>query len=177
MASGRPATTPTLAAMSAAWRRVVRRRDIFLDTLATADLESTLAHDARREPATAGNQLQRITYHYWSHIGEASAVRQILGHRGLAQFVGDIDRSRRTVARRSSRVARLVGLPGPSATRQVVVPEEPCRNGPPRPPRLAEVGHLPGVRPAPESFDLTDGLANAMSPAGQTSGRPRTINR
>ena len=91
VASGRPATTPTLAAMSAAWRRVVKEADIFLDTLATADLESTLAHDARREPATAGNQLQRITYHYWSHIGEASAVRQILGHRGLAQFVGDID--------------------------------------------------------------------------------------
>lgn len=91
VASGRPATRPTLATMWAAWRRVVKEADAFLDTLTTADLESTLAHDTRREPATAGTQLQRITYHYWSHIGEASAVRQILGHRGLAEFVGDVD--------------------------------------------------------------------------------------
>lgn len=91
VASGAPASTPNLAAMWAAWRRVVAEADVVLDTLTTADLESTLAHDRRPAPATAGTQLQRITYHYWSHIGEASAVRQILGHRGLAQFVGDID--------------------------------------------------------------------------------------
>jgi hypothetical protein len=91
VASGEPATTPDLAAMWTAWRRVVKPADAFLDTLTTADLERPLAHDMRREPAIAGTQLQRITYHYWSHIGEASAVRQILGHTGLAQFVGDID--------------------------------------------------------------------------------------
>ncbi len=91
LATGEPATTPDLAAMWAAWRRVVKSADAFLDTLTTADLEGVLAHDARRVPAIAGTQLQRITYHYWSHIGEASAVRQILGHAGLAQFVGDID--------------------------------------------------------------------------------------
>jgi hypothetical protein len=91
VASGGPSTTPGLAAMWAAWRRVVREADVFLDTLTTADLERALAHDTRRGPSIAGTQLQRITYHYWSHIGEASAVRQILGHAGLAQFVGDID--------------------------------------------------------------------------------------
>lgn len=91
VATGEPATTPDLAEMWAAWRRVVKRADALLDTLTTADLERPLAHDSRREPPIVGTQLQRITYHYWSHIGEASAVRQILGHRGLAQFVGDID--------------------------------------------------------------------------------------
>ncbi len=91
VATGEPATTPDLAEMWAAWRRVVKRADAFLDTLTTADLERALAHDTRREPSIAGTQLQRITYHYWSHIGEASAVRQIMGHGGLAQFVGDID--------------------------------------------------------------------------------------
>ena len=91
VATGEPATTPDLAEMWAAWRRVVRQADAFLDRLTTADLEHALAHDTRHEPPTAGTQLQRITYHYWSHIGEASAVRQIMGHRGLAQFVGDID--------------------------------------------------------------------------------------
>jgi len=91
VATGQPATTPDLAEMQAIWRRVVKRADEFLDTLTTADLERALAHDTRPEPPLAGTQLQRITYHYWSHIGEASAIRQILGHEGLAQFVGDID--------------------------------------------------------------------------------------
>ena len=90
-ATGEPATTPDVAAMWRVWRRVVKRADVFLDTLATDDLERPLARDTRPEPPIAGTQLQRITYHYWSHIGEASAIRQILGHRGLAQFVGDID--------------------------------------------------------------------------------------
>jgi len=91
LANGEPATTPDLAETWAAWRRVVKLADACLDTLSTADLEHRLAHDARPEPPTAGSQLQRITYHYWAHIGEASAIRQIMGHRDLAQFVGDID--------------------------------------------------------------------------------------
>lgn len=91
VATGEPATTPELAAMWAAWRRMVERADAFLDTLTSADLERPLTHDGRRQAPPAGTQLQRITYHYWSHIGEASAVRQILGHQGLAQFVGNID--------------------------------------------------------------------------------------
>ena len=32
-----------------------------------------------------------MTYHYWFHIGEILAIRQILGHPRLPQFVGDID--------------------------------------------------------------------------------------
>jgi len=91
VANGAPATTPDLAEMWAAWRRVVKLSDAYLDTLSTAQLEHRLPNDARHEPPSAGSQLQRITYHYWSHIGEASAVRQIMGHTELAQFVGDID--------------------------------------------------------------------------------------
>ena len=91
VASGLPASTPPLADMWAAWQRVVDLADPFLDALTTADLERRLAHDGRTDPPPAGTQLQRITYHYWCHIGEASAVRQMLGHRRLAQFVGDID--------------------------------------------------------------------------------------
>lgn len=36
-------------------------------------------------------QRRLVPYHYWSHIGEASAVRQILGHPDLPQFVGPIE--------------------------------------------------------------------------------------
>jgi hypothetical protein len=92
VASGQPASTPSLRTMWAAWRRVTGDADAYMDTLTTADLLVPLPHDTRTDPPTAGSQLQRITYHYWSHIGEASAVRQLLGHERLAQFVGPIER-------------------------------------------------------------------------------------
>jgi hypothetical protein len=91
VANGAPASTPALSEMWAAWRRVLAVADPFLDGLTVADLERPLPHDGRSAPTLAGSQLQRITYHYWCHIGEASAVRQMLGHKRLAQFVGDID--------------------------------------------------------------------------------------
>lgn len=32
--------------------------------------------------------LLRTIYHYWFHTGEAAAVRQLLGHSSLPEFVG-----------------------------------------------------------------------------------------
>ena len=29
-------------------------------------------------------------YHYWFHTGEAHAIRQMLGHQDLPQFVGEM---------------------------------------------------------------------------------------
>jgi hypothetical protein len=92
VANGAPATTPVLAEMWAAWERVTALADPYLDALTTADLAVPLPHDGRSTAPIVGSQLQRITYHYWSHIGEASAVRQILGHVDVPQFVGDIER-------------------------------------------------------------------------------------
>jgi len=92
VANGAPASTPDLAEMWGAWERVVAVADPFLDGLTSADLEVALPHDGRERAPTAGDQLQRITYHYWSHIGESSAVRQILGHADVPQFVGPIER-------------------------------------------------------------------------------------
>jgi uncharacterized damage-inducible protein DinB len=89
LATGRPASTPSFAEMQDAWTRVIAEADGFLDALTTADLERPLEHDPRTEPPTAGSQLQYVTYHYWSHIGEVSAVRQLLGHIGLAEYVAD----------------------------------------------------------------------------------------
>lgn len=92
VANGAPASTPDLAEMWAAWGRVTAIADPFLDGLTSADLEVGLPHDGRETAPTAGDQLQRITYHYWSHIGESSAIRQILGHTDVPQFVGPIER-------------------------------------------------------------------------------------
>ncbi len=40
---------------------------------------------------TVGSALRRVTYHYWYHIGETQAIRQMLGHEDLPEYVGDID--------------------------------------------------------------------------------------
>jgi hypothetical protein len=93
VANGAPASTPDLGEMWAAWERVRGVADPFLDGLTSAHLEVALPHDGRDKAPAAGDQLQRITYHYWSHIGEASAVRQILGHVDVPEFVGPIERS------------------------------------------------------------------------------------
>jgi hypothetical protein len=89
-ATGRPASIPSFAEMQAAWHRIVADADPFLDGLSTTDLERPLEHDQRPDRPTLGSQLQYVTYHYWSHIGEVSAVRQMLGHQGLAEYVGDL---------------------------------------------------------------------------------------
>ena len=88
-ATGRRASTPSLAMVQAAWERIVAEADPFLDALTTPDLERPLARDPRVNPPSAGSQLQYVTYHYWAHIGEVSAVRQMLEHPDLAEYVGD----------------------------------------------------------------------------------------
>ena len=37
-----------------------------------------------------GTMLPRLIYHYWFHTGEVLAIRQLLGHVELPEFVGDI---------------------------------------------------------------------------------------
>ncbi len=40
---------------------------------------------------TIGSGLQRMTFHYWYHIGEIQAIRQMLEHANLPEFVGDME--------------------------------------------------------------------------------------
>ena len=42
---------------------------------------------------TPGTKLLRTTYHYWFHLGESQAVRQMLGHNRRPTFVGGFGRS------------------------------------------------------------------------------------
>ena len=91
VATRKPASTPALADMQASWRRVVDAADVYLEGLTTADLELPPAFDTRDVVPVLGTQVMLITYHYWSHIGEASAVRQMLGHTDLAEWVGDLN--------------------------------------------------------------------------------------
>lgn len=87
LASGKPACTPPIDEMWAAWRQVTQAADPWLDELTGDRLQSTMENWI----ATPGNLIQRVIYHYWYHLGEGMAIRQMLGHTDLADFVGSID--------------------------------------------------------------------------------------
>ena len=75
--------------MLEAWRTVTAAADPWLDALTAADLPEALPGAGRRGPI--GSAIQRVTYHYWFHTGEILAIRQVLGHPRLPEFVGNID--------------------------------------------------------------------------------------
>lgn len=90
-AYGAPASTPPLDEMWAAWHAITQAADPWLDALTSASLQEHVVLDGQPSPYIFGSLLQRVIYHYWYHTGENLAIRQMLGHTGLPEFVGDID--------------------------------------------------------------------------------------
>ena len=90
-AYGAPMNTPSLAEMLEIWRNVTKAADPYLDTLTTQLFLSDLLLNGQPVGQSRGSALRRITYHYWYHIGEIQAIRQMLGHGNLAEYVGDIE--------------------------------------------------------------------------------------
>jgi uncharacterized damage-inducible protein DinB len=86
--SGKPASTPPLDEMWAAWRTITEAADLYLETLTTAQLSERLFWMGEPRTESIGTMLLRNIYHYWFHTGEAHAVRQQLGHKNLPEFVG-----------------------------------------------------------------------------------------
>ncbi len=86
----KPASTPPLQEMWAIWRAVTQAADPYLETLTPAIMEGYLQSKGKPLPENIGTLLLRNIHHYWFHIGEGGAVRQMLGHRDLPQFVGDM---------------------------------------------------------------------------------------
>jgi len=90
--SGAPASTPPLEEMWLAWRDITKRADPWLDTLDSRLLQGPYVRsDGRPGARIVGALLQRVIYHYWYHTGENMALRKLLGHGPLPQFVGNID--------------------------------------------------------------------------------------
>jgi hypothetical protein len=87
---GGPPTTPALREMLAAWRTVTAEADPWLDGLSSTALLAPLPGPGLSR--SAGDAIRRVTYHYWFHIGEILAIRQLLGHPRLPEFVGNIER-------------------------------------------------------------------------------------
>lgn len=90
-ANGAPASTPTLDEVWTAWQTITEAADPWLDRLTTAKLQEQVIIDGQPSGIFFGNLLQRTTYHYWYHTGENLAIRQLLGHTELPEFVGNID--------------------------------------------------------------------------------------
>jgi hypothetical protein len=87
LANGAPPCTPSLDEVWPAWRAITAAADPWLDTLTNESIDLPLLPGR----GSVGTYLLRNIYHYWYHLGEAMAVRQMLGHSNLPQFVGDID--------------------------------------------------------------------------------------
>ena len=87
---GAPASNPPFDQMRQAWQAITNAADPYLDTLTPDALLTYWERDSRPQPESVGTSLRRITYHYWYHLGESQAVRQLLGHTNLPTFVGDI---------------------------------------------------------------------------------------
>jgi hypothetical protein len=77
--------------MLAAWRTIIQAADPWLDSLTGEMLAQHVISNGRPIARIYGNLLQRVIYHYWYHLGENMAIRQMLGHKRLPQFVGNID--------------------------------------------------------------------------------------
>jgi uncharacterized damage-inducible protein DinB len=90
-AYGAPASTPALEEMWTAWDTITKAVDPWLDALTTEKLQEHVFRDGKASPYIFGSLLQRVIYHYWYHMGENMAIRQMLGHVDLPEFVGDID--------------------------------------------------------------------------------------
>ena len=90
-AYGAPMSTPSFEEMLEIWHMVSSAADPYLDTLTTETLQTELLLNGEPVGQSRGSALRRITYHYWYHIGEIQAMRQMLEHTNLPEYVGDIE--------------------------------------------------------------------------------------
>ncbi len=87
---GKPASTPPLDEMWDTWRKVTAVADDYLNTINIEMAQTHLEWQGKPLRESIGTMLLRNIYHYWFHTGEVAAVRQMLGHTDLPQFVGDM---------------------------------------------------------------------------------------
>src|SRR5262249_25870003 len=90
-AFGAPMSTPSLKESFDIWCAVTQAAESFLDTLTTQSLTTELPLEGKVVGQTVGSAMRRMTYHYWYHIGEIQAIRQMLGQTDLPVYVGNIE--------------------------------------------------------------------------------------
>ncbi len=88
-AFGKPPADVSLKEMSKLWQAVINASEDYLVKLSKNDLEKKLTVNSKELPANIGTMITRVTYHYFYHIGEMQAIRQLLGHQNLPSFIGN----------------------------------------------------------------------------------------
>ena len=87
---GKPVNTPGLSAMVATWHDVTTAATSYLELLTDESLKTHWIRNGKPARESVGTTLQRVIYHYFFHIGEAQAVRQLLNHPNRPEYIGDI---------------------------------------------------------------------------------------
>ncbi len=88
---GAPMSTPAFKEMLDAWRAVTAAADPYLDALTTEALLADLPFEGKPRGQSVGSAVRRMTYHYWYHMGEILAIRQMRGQADLPEYVGDLE--------------------------------------------------------------------------------------
>lgn len=88
--TGKPASTPPWDEMWQVWHAVTREADLFLDTVTAPMLVTHLEWKGKPHAESIGTMLLHVIYHYFFHIGEAHANRQVLGQSNLPEFVAEL---------------------------------------------------------------------------------------
>ena len=86
---GQPPSTPPWEEMWDSWNTITKAADKYLDDLTARQMDGYLVWEGKPIAESIGLTLLRNIYHYWFHLGEAHAMRQMLGHTDLPDFVGD----------------------------------------------------------------------------------------
>jgi hypothetical protein len=90
-AYGAQMSTPSFTGMLETWQAVTKAADPYLDSLTTETLLTELLLNGEPVGQTRGDAMRRITYHYWFHLGEILAIRQMIGGNDLPEYVGNIE--------------------------------------------------------------------------------------
>jgi len=88
-ASGGTKSNPDFDEALDTWRQVCALSDPWLDQLTPAGLRG-FSGKPFGVPQDVGTALLRMTYHYFVHGGEASAIRQVVEGGALPEFIGVI---------------------------------------------------------------------------------------
>jgi hypothetical protein len=65
---------------------------VYLKNITDETVDEHLVWQGESLSESVGTSLLRNIYHYWFHLGEAHAIRQVLGHTDLPSFVGMMDK-------------------------------------------------------------------------------------
>jgi hypothetical protein len=85
----KPASTPSLKEMISYWEKITKASNGYLISLKESDLMKHMVVKGKELPFNIGTMISRVIYHYWYHNGEMQAIRQLMNHPDLPDFVSD----------------------------------------------------------------------------------------